>query len=123
LAVVKAYRRALGLCYKCNAKWSKDHVCAPEILHAVDAMWDSVSSEDSLADSVEDFPAIEQCCLALSKSAVSRVPAAHTVCLEGMLQSIPVKILVDSGSSSSSVNESLVAQLTDVDSVPLSSSV
>lgn len=84
---------------------------------------DSVSSEDSLADLVEDFPTTEQCCLALSKSAVSGVPVARTVCLQGMLQSIPVKILVDSGSSSSFVNESLVAQLTDVESVPLSSSV
>ncbi|CAD6206729.1 unnamed protein product [Miscanthus lutarioriparius] len=68
MAAVKAYRRALGLCFKCNAKWSKDHVYAPEVLHAV-ALWESFSSEDSLADSVEEFPPSEQCCLALSKSA------------------------------------------------------
>jgi hypothetical protein len=37
-AAVKAYRRALGLCFKCNTKWSKDHVCAPEVLHVVDAL-------------------------------------------------------------------------------------
>ena len=56
MAAVKAYRRALGLCFKCNTKWSKDHVCAPGVLHAVDALWESISSEDSLADSVEEFP-------------------------------------------------------------------
>jgi hypothetical protein len=123
MAVVKAYRRALGLCYKCNAKWSKDHVCAPEILHAVDALWDSFSSEDSLADSVEEFPTTEQCCLALSKAAISSVPVAHTVCLQGSLESIPVQILVDLGSSSSFMNETLVSRLTVVESVPLASSV
>jgi hypothetical protein len=59
MAAVKAYRRALGLCFKCNAKWSKDHVCEPEVLHAVDALWDFFSSEDSMADSVDEFPATE----------------------------------------------------------------
>jgi hypothetical protein len=108
LVAVKAYRRALGLCYKCNAKWSKDHVCALEILHAVEALWDSISSEDSLADSAEDFPTIEQCCLALLKFVVSGVPASRTICFQGLLQSIPVHILVDSGSSSSFVNATLV---------------
>jgi hypothetical protein len=81
LAVVKAYKRALVLCYKCNAKWSKDHVCALEILHGVESLWNSISSNDSLADSVGEFPTTEQCCLALSKSAGSGVPASRTICL------------------------------------------
>jgi hypothetical protein len=36
LSAVKAYRRAMGLCYKCGEKWSKDHKCSPQIqLHLV----------------------------------------------------------------------------------------
>jgi hypothetical protein len=31
LAAIKSYRRALGLCYKCGVKWSKDHKCALEV--------------------------------------------------------------------------------------------
>jgi hypothetical protein len=122
-AAVKAYRRALGQCFKCNAKWSKDHVCAPEVLHVVDALWDSFSSEDSLADSIEEFPTTEQCCLALSKSTISSVLASRSICFKGLLQSIPVQILVDSGSSSSFAHEALVPQLTIIASVPVSSSV
>jgi hypothetical protein len=35
-AALCAYRRALGLCYKCSEKWSKDHRCSPTVqLHAV----------------------------------------------------------------------------------------
>lgn len=47
LATLKAYRGALGLRYKCAAKWSKDHKCAPEVLHAVHDLWESLSSDDS----------------------------------------------------------------------------
>ncbi|CAD6253082.1 unnamed protein product [Miscanthus lutarioriparius] len=31
LKAVKAYRRALGLCFKCGGKWSKDHRCSPKL--------------------------------------------------------------------------------------------
>jgi hypothetical protein len=123
MAAIKAYRRALGICFKCNAKWSKDHVCEPEILHAVDALWDSFSSEDSMANSVDEFPATEQCCLALSKSALTGVPASRSICFKGLIQSIPMQILVDSDSSSSFIHEALVPQLTGIASVPVSSSV
>lgn len=45
LLALKQYRRALGLCYKCGAKWSKDHKCAPEVLHAVHDIWEAMSSD------------------------------------------------------------------------------
>ena len=76
-----------------------------------------------MADSVEEFPPIEQCCLAISKSTISGVPASRSICFAGLLQSIPVQILVDSGSSSSFMNEALVPHLTAVVSVPVSSSI
>jgi hypothetical protein len=90
LKAIKAYHRTLGLCFKCNAKWSRDHRCAPEILHAVEAIWDSFSSDDSLASSDNDSPDSEQVFLAISKSALSGVPASRTIRLLGNLQQIPV---------------------------------
>ena len=92
-------------------------------MHAIEALWDSISSDDSLADSAEDFPTTGQCCLALSTSVVSGVPASRSICFAGLLQSIPVQILVDSSSSSSFVNQALVPRLTSVVSVPVCSSV
>ena len=35
LVAVKAYRKDMGLCYKCGVKWSKDPKCSPEVLHAI----------------------------------------------------------------------------------------
>lgn len=114
LAAIKTYRRALGLCFKCGTKWSKDHRCSLEVLQAVDALWDSFSSEDSLADSSPDDSPPEHLMLVLSKSVMSGIPAARTIRLMGFIQQIPVQILVDSDSSSSFINESLVSQLQDI---------
>lgn len=123
LAALKAYRRALGLCFKRGNKWSKDHRCPPEVLQAVDALWDSFSFDDSLADSTTGESPAEHLMLALSKSALSVVPAARTVRLVGLLQHIPVQILIDSGSSSSFINETLVPQLHGISVDSLTSSV
>ena len=51
LAAVKTYRRAMGLCYKCGEKWSKDHKCNPQVqLHVVQELWDLLQDEDYTAD-------------------------------------------------------------------------
>jgi hypothetical protein len=76
-----------------------------------------------MANSIDEFPATEQCCLALSKSALTGVPASRSICFKGLIQSIPMQILVDSDSSSSFIHEALVPQLTGIASVPVSSSV
>ncbi|CAD6202725.1 unnamed protein product [Miscanthus lutarioriparius] len=122
LATVKAYRRALGLCYKCNAKWSKDHQCAPEVLHAVKALWESLDPEVVPAAETSDDQPTEQVFLAISKSAVSRVPVAP-IQLLGSMSGILVRILVDSGSSSSFISDTTVVQLKHLDSVSISSCV
>jgi hypothetical protein len=46
LVAVKSYRKAMGLCYKCGLKWSWDHKCAPEVLHAINDLWESLSIVD-----------------------------------------------------------------------------
>jgi hypothetical protein len=92
-------------------------------LQAVDALWDSISYNDSLVDSyTEDSPA-EQLMLTLSKSASSGIPASRTVQLIGTIQMVPVEILIDSDSSSLFINQSLLSQLTDVQLLLAPSSV
>jgi hypothetical protein len=74
---LKAYRRALGLCFKCGVKWSKDHQCTPEVLFAVEAVLSSLSEEDTEAPqspTSQEAP-VEQVMLVVSKAAVSGVAA------------------------------------------------
>lgn len=46
LSALKAYRRALGLCFKCGVKWSKDHQCALEVIFAVEAVWSALPEDE-----------------------------------------------------------------------------
>jgi hypothetical protein len=46
-AALRSYRRAMGLCYKCNERWSREHKCAPTVqLHAVQELWELFQLED-----------------------------------------------------------------------------
>lgn len=58
LKAVKAFRRAHGLCFNCGAKWSKDHQCSPEVLLAVEAIWQNFPDDDegALAEEVNKVP-------------------------------------------------------------------
>jgi hypothetical protein len=58
LKAVKAFRRARGLCFKCGGKWSKDHQCSPELLLAVEAIWQNFpdDNEGALAKEVKKVP-------------------------------------------------------------------
>jgi hypothetical protein len=108
---VKAYRKAMGLCYKCGLKWSWDHKCAPEVLHAINDLWESlfvVDCSSSLDSPAEHY---EQVFLALSKSAVSGAPAPRTIQFTGVIEGLPISILIDSGSSSSFISDRIVRQL------------
>lgn len=82
LSAVKTYRKAMGLCYKCGLKWSKDHKCAPKVLHAIHDIWESLSADECSvpSDSIEHH---EQVFMALSKSAVNGTSAPRTIQLTG----------------------------------------
>jgi len=92
-------------------------------LHAVEALWESLDPDVVPAAKTSDDQPTEQVFLAISKLAVSGVPAAHTIQLLGSMSGIPVHILVDSGSSSSFISDTTAVQLNHLDSVSISSCV
>jgi len=111
LTAVKAYRKAMGLCYKCGVKWSRDHKCAPEVLHAIQDLWETLHVDDCSISLEESSSSSEHLFLSLSKCAVTGTPAPRTIQFRGTLEGIPLTILIDSGSSSSFVSDSIVMQL------------
>ncbi|CAD6230095.1 unnamed protein product [Miscanthus lutarioriparius] len=111
LSALKAYRRAMGLCFKCGLKWSKDHKCSQEVLHAVQDIWESLSAIGAPLPGEDVSTAPEQLFLAISSAVTSGAPAYSTIQFVDTLGGIPVTILLDSGSTSSFVSESLVMQL------------
>jgi hypothetical protein len=123
LAAVKSYRRAMGLCYRCAGKWSKDHKCPPEILLAVANIWESAELSESPPLSLEDESPPEQLFLALSKAAVGSSHSVHTMQFEGSVAGQPILILLDSGSSVSFISKSVAAKFPGAHRSPVSSNV
>jgi hypothetical protein len=123
LAAIKSYRRALGLCFKCGVKWSKDHKCAPEVLHAVEILWDSLDDDDCGSTTEGQQQPDEQVCLALSKSASNGSPSSQTIHFQALIAGIQATVLVDSGSSTSFLSTALAINLTHCTTVGHSSTV
>jgi hypothetical protein len=121
-AALRAYRRALGLCYKCSEKWTKDHRCSSTVqLHAVQELWELFQLEDDsdyVSPVAEDM--FEHVFLAISKAAVRGSDAPRTVKFVGSIQHKSVTLLVDSGRSSSFISASVAAQLSGVFPLPTS---
>jgi hypothetical protein len=119
-AALKAYRRAMGLCFKCNEKWSRDHTCAPTVqLHAVQELWElfQLDDEEVATASQPGFPS-EQLFMAISKAAITGVDAPRTVKFMGSIQHRPITTLVDSGSSNSFISSLLASRLAGISSLP-----
>jgi hypothetical protein len=123
LVALKAYRRAMGLCFKCAAKWTKDHKCAPEILHAVHDLWESLSIAEDMSSGEESVPQPETLLMVVLDFAVSGAPAIRTIQFLGTLDGLPITILLDSGNTSSFVSDSFIKQLSYKIVLPNNSSV
>jgi hypothetical protein len=81
------------------------------VLHAVQDIWESLSTMGApmLGEDIPTAP--EQLFLVVSSDVTSGAPAFSTIQFMGILGDIPVTILLDSGSTSSFVSESVVMQL------------
>jgi hypothetical protein len=110
-AALHTYRRAMGLCYKCSERWSKDHKCSPTVqLQVVQEMWDLFQLDD---ESLSPTGSSEgsQLFLAISQAASKGCVAPKTVQFSGSIQHIQISLLVDSGSSASFISAQLDSQL------------
>jgi len=123
-AALRSLRRSQGPCFRCGSKWSWDHRCPHAVqLQVLEEVLGLFSLEESAEPSdamvEEPEPALLQ--LILSVAAVSGVSAPRTMCFDGLLGSVPIRILLDSRSSHTFVSESVAAHMQDL--APLSNPV
>lgn len=122
LAALKAYRRAMGLCFKCGEKWNPQHQCAPTFqLHVVEELlelFESPDSPESFTTTVNDEAEVDQELLALSQQALSGIESNSCFRLQGVIQDQEVLILIDSGSSGKFVSSLLADKLHGVEQLP-----
>ena len=110
----------MGLCHKCGEKWNREHVCAPTVqLHVVQELWELFQLEDDSPEYQVTSPdASEELLLAISKAVVNGITASRTVKFSGLIQHIPVTVLLDSGSSTSFISCQLAAKLSGFQPLP-----
>jgi len=92
LAALKAYRRAMDLCFKCGEKWVHQHKFPPSVqLHVLQELWElfQLNADESLQSEQSEL------CMAISQAAVTGRQTPKTLKLLGSIQGYQVTILVD----------------------------
>jgi Fe-S cluster assembly scaffold protein SufB len=90
-------RRTWGLCDRCLEKWSYGQKCTHSVqLHVVDGVLELVSTDSETRHHGIEGPQLR---MTLSQAACSGSDRRQTLKFRGSLQSIPLLILVGSGSS------------------------
>jgi hypothetical protein len=122
LSSLTAYKKALGLCFKCGAKWGPQHKCAAIVpLHLVEEVWHMTTDQDSNLESSSESNDDEL--MALSEHALKGISAPHTLKLAASIHNYKSIILVDSRSSHNFISEHLASQLTPWTPLPHSMTV
>jgi hypothetical protein len=116
---LRAYRKAKGLCFLCGEKWSRDHQCKGYVqLHVVQEMLQFMQLDDQpyleREDAVGVAPSQLMC---VSAAAQGKESAPQTLLIDATIQGIPVKLLIDSGSTHSFLDDKFLLQLTGVSSM------
>jgi hypothetical protein len=106
-------RRKRGLCYYCDAKWSRGHVCMSPKLFIIEGKATEEMEAEKQAETpdedpgeffLEEFPEI-------SLNAITGTPSPNTMRIVGIIRFKEVIILLDSGSTHNFVDTKLAATL------------
>lgn len=122
IAALRAFCRARGLCFKCGERWGKDHTCPISVqLHIVEELLSMLNTADDCAEEIPDSTVSEEenLCI-LSCHALDGSLDLGVIQLHAWLQGQEVLILVDSGSSTSFVDQGLLPKLSGIQFLPKS---
>lgn len=118
-SALRALRRTRGLCDRCAETWVPGHRCAASVqLHAMQEVFDLFPSEEDVQWATTEASPQDHSLMALSSEAVSGISAARSLVFDGLIQSRPVVILLDSGSSSSFVCSAIAQELQGISPLP-----
>jgi hypothetical protein len=110
VAALRSYHKARGLCFTCGERWGRDHKCPALVqLHVIEELLQMLSCDDTASVTSEEPGAKgKEQLAALSGQAVAGQESPKALCLLGWLNHKQVKLLIDSGSSSSFINNRLI---------------
>ncbi|KFK40184.1 hypothetical protein AALP_AA3G341400 [Arabis alpina] len=108
-----AHRKAAGLCFRCDEKWSVRHVCPKAELRVLvvqpdgsEKEWEPKKEEDEVVE-VQDTAKFA----ALSLNSLVGISSPRTMKMRGQIANTEVTVMIDSGASHNFVSLGLVQQL------------
>lgn len=110
---LREYRRVCSVCFKCGKRWGHDHTCPTSTqIHVVKELLELVGIDNGLNPKVPSALTFqEETAMAISRHALTSGTPTRAIKLHAWLQGHEVLILVDSGSSTSFIDEQLASSL------------
>ena len=103
-------KRAKGLCFRCDGRWSINHVCKNQELSLLVTIEEDPEDEDVPFTEPEEVTK-EITMAGISLSSVVGITRPKTMKLMGDINGEPVVILIDSGATNNFISTSLVQRL------------
>jgi Retroviral aspartyl protease len=104
-------KKTLGLCFRCNEKWTQGHKCAKSI-HTIEedseVEENGNQEEENTEEQTQEESPEEQF---VTLCSFSNAGSTKTLKYKGILGSVPICVLVDTGATHSFINPVLVREL------------
>ena len=97
-------RRAKGLCFWCDNKFTPGHKCRTRKLYSICLMGDDEGDEDSTVELGQETEVLIGTDPHISMNALEGVPGCYTLKVTGRVAKLPIFILIDSGSTHNFMN-------------------
>ena len=92
-------RRAKGLCFNCDSKYSKGHKCGEKKLFYIDCEWEEAEDQEpSQTKEIEEITQ-EEITPTISCHALAGICTPQTLKIEGYIKKRKVTVLIDCGST------------------------
>lgn len=115
IKALRDYHHARGLCFKCSEHWGHDHVCPMSVqLHVIKELLELFGLDTIFHNTAAPIAEAPEMVMAISRQAISGGVSSKAFQQRAWIQGHEVLMMVDSGSSTSFVNQDLAQQLTGV---------
>jgi hypothetical protein len=104
-------RKAKGLCFNCDNKYSKGHKCGEKKLFYIDCEEEEEQEQEPSQDENVEAISSEELTPMISCNALARISTPQTLKIEGYIKKKKVIVLIDSGSTHNFIHYKLAKAL------------
>jgi hypothetical protein len=104
-------RKAKGLCFNCDSKYSKGHKCGEKKLFYIDCEEEEEEEQEPSQDENVEAISSEELTPTISCNALAGISTPQTLKIEGYIKKKKVIVLIDSGSTHNFIHDKLAKDI------------